>query len=82
MPHASKAKVVTQIHTHLDKKFGGEAWNKTRIPSDPLDNLMRTICQARTPHCATCIIADLCQYNTGNNTWSFKDKILFSQQLE
>ncbi len=48
MPHASKTKTVAQIHTRLDKKFGGEAWDKSRAPSDPLDNLMRTILSQNT----------------------------------
>ena len=48
MPHASKAKIVAQIHTRLDKKFGGEAWDTSRKPSDPLDTLMRTILSQNT----------------------------------
>lgn len=48
MPFASKTKTVAQIHLRLDKKFGGEAWDKSRKPSDPLDNLMRTILSQNT----------------------------------
>ncbi|MCZ6634551.1 MAG: endonuclease III [bacterium] len=32
----------------LDKQFGGEAWDKKRIPPDPLDDLMRTILSQNT----------------------------------
>jgi len=48
MSSLSKAKVVAQIHTRLDKAFGGEAWDASRKPSDPLDNLMRTILSQNT----------------------------------
>ena len=48
MPSTAKAKLVAQIHTRLDKKFGGETWDKSRKPSDPLDNLMRTILSQNT----------------------------------
>lgn len=48
MSSPSKAQTVAQIHTLLDKAFGGEAWDKSRKPSDPLDNLMRTILSQNT----------------------------------
>jgi len=48
MASSSKSKTVSQIHTRLDEKFGGEAWDKSRTPSDPLDNLMRTILSQNT----------------------------------
>lgn len=36
------------MHRRLDKTFGGESWDKTRTPSPPLDNLMRTILSQNT----------------------------------
>ena len=44
----SKSKTVAEIHKRLDKAFGGEAWDKTRTPSPPLENLMRTILSQNT----------------------------------
>lgn len=48
MPTDPRSKIVTEIHKRLDKKFGGEAWDKTRMPSPPLENLMRTILSQNT----------------------------------
>ncbi|MFT5369520.1 MAG: endonuclease-3 [Candidatus Latescibacterota bacterium] len=48
MPPNPKTKIVAQIHTRLDKTYGGEAWDKSRTPSNPLDNLMRTILSQNT----------------------------------
>lgn len=48
MSAQSKSKAVAQIHKRLDKAFGGEAWDKSRTPSDPLENLMRTILSQNT----------------------------------
>ncbi len=48
MPSSSKTKIVAQIHTRLDKIYGGDAWDKSRDSSNPLDNLMRTILSQNT----------------------------------
>ena len=41
-------RVVVEMMGKLDRLFGGEAWEKQRIPRDPLDDLMRTILSQNT----------------------------------
>ena len=48
MPTDPRIKTVSEMHKRLDRAFNGEAWDKTRTPSPPLDNLMRTILSQNT----------------------------------
>jgi endonuclease-3 len=48
MKKDARSAIVAQMHKRLDRAFGGEAWDQTRTPSEPLDNLMRTILSQNT----------------------------------
>lgn len=48
MQKNKKRTLVAEMHKRLDRAFGGEEWDRTRTPSDPLDNLMRTILSQNT----------------------------------
>ncbi len=43
-----RRRVVRQMVRALDRVFGGEEWDRTRKPPDPLDSLMRTILSQNT----------------------------------
>ena len=44
----SRRKAVRRMAARLDRRFGGEAWDRTRKRPDPLDDLVRTILSQNT----------------------------------
>jgi endonuclease-3 len=48
MASPSKSKIVAQIQKRLNKAFGGETSDKSRVPTDPIESLMRTILSQNT----------------------------------